>query len=248
VLCAAAFAAAVFPLKAAVIEDPTLVSAASGTPIDPEGSRQVSNQFGNATKADLNVTKSGIFALQSWAGFEAFGASAATNIVSFTDATLPDIRFTLSGSPHSTAGSQITDTAQMTSGKSGYKLVATAASADLTLTIDFGNYDKGTFTPGVGVKTAAFTISNVRNLGTGYSVEFRNSLGTVLASFGPSNGNNTADGNPADKGTGLNFLYAHESDGTVANAISQIVITRAASVGGTSTQGLDDFGFTEVIP
>jgi hypothetical protein len=183
---------------AAVVADPTLASGFEA--VDPPGSEEV----------DLLVVESGAdttprrieqrysFAvLQDWDGFSGWNqVNGASNVLSFSDPTTPDVKFEVNNVSGSLApnpfGSELPSANHATSGASAYEL--TAFTGDTTpftgthaVTMTFGTYDAGsdTFTDDVAVEAASFTLNNI-NGGvpatglTRYRAEFFNAAGHSL--------------------------------------------------------------------
>jgi hypothetical protein len=218
--------------RGALVTDPALTSGADA--IDPAGSVSVSYTASTATQADLEGISS-FGAIHGWSGF-----TDESNIVTFTDTTLPAIRFTPSGTFVTPTGKGGSSTNYATSDTSFDNLRVGTNGATVTYTIDFGTYAASTFAAGTAsVRAVGFCITNYDNAGDTVTVTFKNAAGSALS---------TQTANGADVGTsGAAFFGLDTGTGTTsANAISSVTI---AYTQGTlnDAMGLDDFGFSAAI-
>jgi len=218
----------------AVVTDPTLTSGANA--IDPAGSVAVTYTASTVTQADLESIPS-FAAIQGWGGF-----TDQSNIVTFTDTTLPAIRFTPSGTFNTATGTGVSTSASYaTSGTSFDKLQVGASGSTVTYTIDFGTYDGSSFVAGAAsVRAVGFCITNYDTAGDTVTATFRNAAGAVLS---------TQTATEADVTTSGAAFFGLDTGSTVAaaDAISSVAI---AYTQGTANDaiGLDDFGFTPTVP
>ncbi|QYY34517.1 PEP-CTERM sorting domain-containing protein [Ruficoccus sp. ZRK36] len=236
-------------VSAAVVTDLPLAEG-PGTVIAPTRSITL-EATGSTSSATLNA-RSDIYALQSVPGFS---SSGLTNIVSYTDSTLPDLRYTKSFSGTNT-GNEITNPGFLTSStpdtatNSGYYIyLPTNATEALTptITIDFGSYNSGTeeFTTGVNsVQAAGFTLTAPAArfaLTSSIVVEFLDASSGVLSSQTVLYSELDTD-DPNDP----NALYfGYESDDYDIASIS-ITFNQDAGTSVVPIIGLDDVAFTSV--
>lgn len=240
--------ALVVSTRAAVAIDPVLTTGASA--IDPSGSRTIdTSATGSYPAASLTAHSSFRGAIQSgWTSF--VGASTSTNnIYSFTNSTLPDLSFDISGSYGATAGASVGNVQRTTSASSGYSIFANAGGSiatpvTVTLTINLGNYASGVFTNGATVDAVGFTLSDIRS-GQTATVRFYNASNSLLSTQSiVSSGTFTDNDSFANSRDGYFGYAGNESIGL---GVSKIVIDISYTAGGTFAKGLDDFGFTSVI-
>jgi hypothetical protein len=218
--------------SAAVVTNPAIVTGSDA--LDPAGLEEVNTAYG-ATQAQLETGTFG--AIQDFTGFT---PGSSPNIIDFTSGARPDVRFTLTGNLGSNAGGATTDPVLMSSQGAGVQLVAGVVDGDQTLTVEFGTYDASTttFTTGASVGSVGFVLNGHRT-GIEYKVSFYNSAGVQVGSTVTTAGANES---PHYTDVSVGYLW----DGTTANAVSKVVIFRDASTRGTTSQGLDDFGFALV--
>jgi len=252
-LVIAALTLAAGSANAAVVVDPTL-----GLEIDPAGLQDVSTaqdvSEGTAL-ATLNA-RTDLRVLQDFAGFEAGGTVAVPNtdnIVSFTSAQTPDIRFA-SLSDDLQNGRSTTSTNFNTSPGSAYSF-DNDGDISPTLTISFGTWDGSTFVADREVAAAGFVLTHVLHAGVRqFDVTFKDSADATIAEFLNLGGDPGDDGNDAkeinDGATTWPEIYVGwDSDVQGTNAIAEIVIevTDGITSGAGNNNGLDDFAFT-VVP
>jgi hypothetical protein len=235
---------------AAVVTDPTLTTGSSA--IDPSGSRTVDVQAtGSASIATLTSHPDFRGAIQSgWTGF--VGASTSTNnIFSFTDSTLPDISFDVSGSFGATSGGNIGNAVRTTSATSGYNLVASGGGSvgtplTVTLTINLGSYNSGTsiFTNGATVDGIGFTLADLR-AGQTATATFFNASNVLLSTQSIVSSGTFTDND--SQSNSLDGYFGYKGNGSLANGVSKIVLNVTYTAGGTFAKGLDDLAFTSAI-
>ncbi|MGE9294100.1 MAG: PEP-CTERM sorting domain-containing protein [Puniceicoccales bacterium] len=233
-------------VSAAVVTDLPLAEG-PGTVIAP--SRSITLEAtGSTSSATLNA-RDDIYALQSVPGFS---NSGFTNIVSYTDSTLPDLRYTKSFSGTNT-GNEISNSAFLTSypeetlTKSGYYVYlpnnATEALA-YNITIDFGSYNSGSeeFSTGVNsVQAAGFTLTAPAErfaLTSSIVVEFRDASSGVLSSQTVLYSELSTEFSNA-------IYFGYESDDYDIASIS-ITFNQDAGTSVVPIFGVDDVAFTSV--
>lgn len=234
---------------AATIVDPTLVTGSAA--IDPDGSETIDQRPGVLPEADLEARAGFRGAIQSLGvGFEAYGSGTThpTNVIAFTDPSLPDIRFTVGGTnPNAQTGVNISNTGnaeRVTSGTAGFQFLLggnSLSTGTVTLLIEFGTLEASVFTANGMVDAAGFTVGNARD-GQTYVVQFRDTLGGLLSEqtlLGAADSTGTGNNN------GIEGYFGFGSDGLPATAIGSILITRTN--GGNIGATIDDLAFA-VIP
>lgn len=237
------------PAFAAVVTDTTLTTGSSA--IDPSGSRTVDVQAtGSTSIATLTSHADFRGAVQSgWTGF--VGASTSTNnIYSFTDSSLPDISFDISGSYSATTGGSIGNATRTTSASSGYTISASGGGSvgtplTVTLTINLGSYNSGTgvFTNGATVDGVGFTVAALLS-GQTTTARFYNAATTLLSTQSiVTTGVFTDNDSQSNSQDGY---FGYTGDGSLANGVSKIILDITYTAGGTTGKALDDFGFTGV--
>lgn len=208
----------------------------------------------NASNASsiTNVLASDQFsAVQIWGdtGTQWLGGTDTANglknndgIMSFSDGTLPDVRFSFSGTPSSSAGALISNNYAFSSApseQSSMRVIAGSNSEPVstTLTIDFGNWNGSIFDSSVNaVSAAGFTLNSTEarwNDLDSLSVTFYDSAGGVLSNqafpvgFPPINSSS--------------LFFGYESNSA---SIGSVEIT----IKGTNSEilGLDEFGFSAI--
>ena len=218
--------------QAAVVVDPTLTGPGADT-FDPAGFEEVDFTPSTDTMADLEA-RADIRSIQDFAGF-----ATGNNTFSFTDATVPDIQFRLSGSAGDNAGQALNQSNAKTSGGFSYTIDSTANTPASIFTIDFGSFEGGTFNSNTNaVAAAGFTLAQVASPDIAYNIQFQTDAGVTLETV-----NFVGSIEPGQASGGSEFFVG--LDNGAAATIGQIVISRTGS---TFNNGLDDFGFTVVIP
>jgi hypothetical protein len=221
------------PIHAAVVTDPTLFTGANA--IDPTGGQDAEFTVSGSTAQATLEGRGDFFAIHDFAGF-----SAASNIISFTDPSRPDIQLSFSGSfDAANAGLELADpinhTQHSTSPFSAMQLRNSGANTTSTLTIDFGSWNGSSFDGSVNsVAAAGFTLNN-SYLGLTYTINFLANDNTVLltGSFPGSDSPEARD--------------AYSGFQSSTHNIGKITIARAVGSGSFSS-GFDDLGFTTTIP
>jgi hypothetical protein len=222
---------------AAVLTDPTLTSGANA--IDPAGGRAITHTASGSTPEATLEGISGFSGIHDFTGFEDRTDSLSGNIISFSDASLPDIRFTSTGGdPGFTGYDAGNNGGYVISSGSVVILRENSSSGALTYSIEFGDYTGSTFTPNLNaVEAAGFVISNATS-GQSYTVDFRNTSGSSLSqqTFAPVNGNN------------IYFGYQAVGATSVANdGIARIDILIDNSGTSSAFIGFDDLGFSPAV-
>lgn len=217
---------AVLPAQAAVMNDPSV-----GAVVDPIGSEEMDVIASGATAQASLEALADLRVLQDWSG-----SSGGSDIIAFSDPARPDIRIQtsfagiFSDSRASAANLQ-------TSGGGGN--FAWSGSNGQTITIEFGDWDGSSFTPGAGVRAAGLTFVNfgaAYATASGQTVTYYDAADAVLSS-------QRFDGG-ADSSGGAEAYSGHlEVDYTIAKIV--IAITRAS---GTSDIAIDDLAFTDAAP
>lgn len=228
--------------QAAVISDPTLA-----TEIDPADTNDVNVSFGTA-EATLEA-RSDLRVLQTFAGFEGFGTSA-TNVVSFTNANIPDIQFAITGDAAPTAGQETTDSKEGTSVGSGLELrTAEPDSNQFILTISFGTWDGNSFAADRTVDAAGLTISQLyKNLSSGVP----NKTGTVTfndasdVAIGGASFNYEGASGEDGQGDHRDAYFGWDAAAEGSAAIGSITVL-VDDLGNNFGSGLDDLAFT-IVP
>lgn len=238
---------------AAVVTDPILTTGSGA--IDPAGSRTVDVQAtGSASIATLISQTDFRGAVQSgWTGFVGAGTST-NNIFNFTDSTLPDISFDVSGSFGTNTGSNVGNTLRTTSSSSGYNIVASgggslATPLTVTVTINLGSYNSGTqmFTNGATVNGVGFTVAallSTATTGQTATATFFNAYNTLLSTQSIiASGTLTDNDSQANSRDGY---FGYVGDGSMAGGVSKIILAIQYTTGGTTGKALDDFGITSL--
>ena len=221
--------------SAAVIVDPTLTGPGPDT-FDPPGFEEVDITPSPSDSMATLEARSDIRSIQDFAGF-----ATGDNTFSFTDATVPDIQFRISGTSGDNAGRQLTQANAQSSAGAAYTIDATANTPAAVVTIDFGSFDGGTFNSNTNaVAAAGFTLNQIGQANA-FNIQFQTDAGVTLetVTFSGLAGNNP---DPNNNATAADYFIGFESS---TFNIGQIVISRTGS---TFNSGLDDFGFTVVIP
>lgn len=235
--------------SAAVITDPTRVTGSNA--IDPLGKVSAGLTPGNVTaQATLEATV-GFGAVQTFTGF-----TAGSNILSFTDVSLPDVQFSFTGSSlTATTGAEIANSNFVTSNPSAVRFESTANSPattvrTMTATMTFGNYDTGTqiFTSAttgslVAPRTVGFTFAGANNrmfMFDSVVATFRDLTGGVVVTQSLTGLNIPNDA------TSQGGYFGYQSD-TRIGSVDLTITTQAIAFTTTPIVGIDDFGFA-VIP
>jgi len=227
---------------AAVIINPTLASG-PGDVIDPTGGQGIDVSFGTAqttleARDDLRV-------LQDFTGFASAGTNGGTasNVVSFTDGTLPDILVEITNST-SFAGGNATNALFTTSTGSALSTRnADPGSNTSVMTITFGTWDGSSFTGDQTVSAAAFALTGVYGNKTG-AVTFRDASDVALESAFNYSGASGVDGEPGD-GDHREIYFGWDADAESTSSIGSIEITFVDG-GAEFSSGFDDLAFTAV--
>ena len=227
--------------SAAVAVDPVLVTGPSA--IDPAGAEDLDlNAVGAVTPATL-TSRSDFGVVQRFigTGFQRpQGGVGNSDFLSFTDPTRPDVRLATAVGGASTGANTGTVGLSTSEGSSIF-----LGNSTLRYVIDFGDYDAdaGTFEANANpVAAAGFTL--VREASPTaprlFSVDFLGEDGSILATQTHADVITNPEGTDA-------FYGLEAPDGS---AIGSIVIRLtngdAATLGGNL--GLDDLGFTTVVP
>lgn len=229
------FATAVFAtlactsLRAAVVTDPALVT--TGNKIAPYSTGVTEAAAGATAEATLEA-RSDLSVLQD---FTSFGS--ASNIASFTSASLPDISITGTGS------SLITNASFYSSASNALRIQTTATGSAYTqsVTIDFGTYAASVFDGSiVGVAAAAFTLNSTPT--------YVDATAQITATFyGASNQVLSAQTfTPSGSASNSRIYFGLESVSGSAISSIQIDITSTAS-GAALIYGLDDLAFSGAV-
>lgn len=241
-------------LHAAVINDPARVTGTNA--IDPAGGQAVdTNPAGSASQAVLEADPT-FGAIQNFNTTFTGGNTFPNpqNIVNYADPALPDIALFISGTFSNGASTQsgagFSSAGITTSSSEGIRLrISDTASTAATLNylIDFGDNSTGTFDAAANpVDKAGFTLSSIR-AGHTATVEFLDPLGNILSTQTVV-GSDAADA--AGENVGLDALFAYDSDGTPAGAISAVRLSLTSASGSNSANlstFLDDLGFSAVV-
>jgi hypothetical protein len=221
---------------AAVINNPTLTPPSTNM-IDPTGVFQDRDfDASNVTSQSTLEGRADMRSIQDFDGFvgAANNDDSATNIFTFSDTSLPHIRFTISGNTFRGAGGARqggVDNLYQSSLGSAYNMAGGAGSA--TVTIDFGHWDGSTWNGNTNeVAAAGFMLLNFFNntVNTARYYDSSNNLLVTQAATGVLD--DDAKGNHSD----VYYGYVGSSP------ISYITIERANSSGGSLT-ALHDFAF-----
>lgn len=169
------------------------------------------------------------------------GLSVNNGIMAFSSNLRSDVRFSFSGTPSTSAGSQLTNSSFLSSSGSAMRVIPGSASdpVSTTLTIDFGSWQNSTFNSSVNaVSAAGFTLSTSDNGRWGgvesLVVTFRDSNNDVLSTQGIPAGFPTISGSSS-------LFFGYNSG---INNISSIQVV----LEGTTNQlfGFDEFGFSAI--
>lgn len=224
--------------SAAVVVDPTLVSGPDA--IDPAGFEDVDTSFG--TDQSLLEGLTGFAAIQDFTGFTALGPTNPTNTFSFTDPLRSDVQFSLI-TPGNTAGDEEADTgaALLSSPGAAFQLRDTdgddMGAVGTTLRMDFGTYNDTTDVfvgAAAGVDAAGFMINNL-NGNARVTATFFTDAGVQLFTTTEQQGNSS---NPD--------LYVGFA--TTTDLIGYIDVNFRVPGSGNRAVGIDDLGYTAVIP
>ncbi len=230
VTLAVAFCLAVTSAASATI----LNNLSLGTQIDPPQRRNVNLVATNATAETTVEASLGDGGVINDIRQSADPAGGQNHTITFTDATLPDIRLQRIQNHR---GNSMDDSskAQATSEGEALKLI-NENNDDLITDIIFGDYTSGTFTAftSQGVEAVGFTMGQVEN-DTPFTVEFFAPNGALLitqTAVGTSNSGNAST---------VFFGYVNSTD-----LIGRVRITRGNS--GYEETYLGDIAFSGVIP
>lgn len=215
-------------LHAAVVTDPALVT--SGNKISPYGA--ITHTASNVTAESTLEARSDLSVLQDFSSF-----SGASNIVSFTNASLPDISITGS------LGSPVTNNSFLSSTGSAMRIqtAATGSTYTHTVGIDFGTYNASVFDGSVtGVEAAAFTLNS--------TPAYVDVTASITATFYDVNNQvlSTQTFTPTGSTSNSRIYFGYQSVSSSAISSIQIDITSTAS-GAALIYGLDDLAFTPAI-
>lgn len=239
--------------NAAVITNPTL-----GSVIDPTGGEDVSSAVdeSHGTPQATLEARSDLRVLNSFAGF-AGGAtngvqSTVTNYVSFTDSTLPDIRFSIVTDDANTGAASTTSNLISSTGSSAIHF-DNDFNVEPILTISFGTWNGSSFAADRTVDAAGFLLTQViDDARRRFDVTFKDSGGLTIASFANLGGNTTStldDSIPAGSGTTWpDFYIGWDATAESTNQIAEIVIALkdGASSGNTASSGFAELAFTTI--
>ncbi len=225
--------------------DPAGMLVTGANAIDPAGSETVDQSVGTITAAALEARPDFVGALQDLGvGFDGGNTGTFINFISFTDTTLADIRITVTASGNNPSSVNINDQSRVTSGSNGLRQVSAG-----TIRFDFGEFDGTTFTLGKVVDAVGFTIGNLRSTMT-FDVQFLDAGGTALTPTQtiatPTAEAVTPGSGGSASSDGIEGYFSYASDGTFANGIASVLITRTG--GSNISSSTDDFGFTSAIP
>jgi hypothetical protein len=218
--------------SAVVISNPTL-----STVIDPPGAEDVDFIASNATAESTLEAVPGLLVLSQADGID---SNTPSNIFSFSNPDLPDIRLTLAGAISSSDNIGSLDNPAFETSDTGSAFGWYGTNGQ-TVTIEFGTWDGAVFTPGAGVKAAGLTFAN---FGGAYdttndqTVTYHDAADNLLSTQVFAGG---AD--PAGTGGG----EAYSGYLSASYNISKIVISITRS-SGNSQIGIDDIAFTETTP
>ena len=215
-------------LHAAVVTDPALVTA--GNKISPYGA--ITHTASNVTAESTLEARSDLSVLQNFSSL-----SGASNIVSFTNAALPDI--SIAGS----SGSAITSNSFLSSLGSGMRIQTSVTGWEYThtVTVDFGSYNGSTFDGSeIGVVAAGFTLNS-----TPFYV---NATSRIVATFLDADNQVLATQSFAGSMSGSNYRIHFGYQSVSSSAISSIRIDITSTASGAALiYGLDDLSFTPAI-
>jgi hypothetical protein len=225
-------------LHAAEIANPTLY-----TTMDPGGGRDITLFDGaNAT------TQATLEALNDFSVIRDFAAAVdGTNVVAFTDATMPDIQISFVGGLNSATGSVLTNSGFITSPGSGIKVVSSQTSAThaMTGTIDFGSWD-GSFTSNVNaVSAAAFTLAQPGRWQRMESVvvTFLGADDSTVINTQTILGSSIVDKTSSQ---GLYFGYQAGSGESIGSAVFTVNVNLEVGTQDDPLLGLDDISFAAI--
>jgi hypothetical protein len=226
--------------SAAVITDPTLTSGTDA--IDPAGSQSVNQSAVNSTSQATLEAISGFAGIHDYTGF-VNRSTSPDNIVSFTSASLPDIRFSSSGGFNDGNNNYNTANATFETSPGSTIIFRTANSSNgttpLNIFIEFGDYSSSTFTPNLNaVEAAGFVLTNMSTT-QGITATFLDASGSTLSSQTATAGAN-----------GNEIYFGHQAVGATSGAndgIARINI-QVTSPGTTGAYlGLDDLAFSPAV-
>jgi hypothetical protein len=219
-----------------VVSDPTRVTGSNA--ISPnDAALEVSFNATNSTPVGTLTGLSTSGAVQNFAGFTGNQSAVNDYIFTFTDVSLPAVRFRYTGSINTSNAVAIANDGFSTSTNSSMRLQPLSSAGNFTMRIDLGTYYgvNEIFTAGAGVEAVGFTLSG--RFGTltasDLTVTYLDSASAVLSTQILSNAANDVAGY-----TGFR---------SVGNPISAIQIDFTGNGGATVPLfGLDDFGFTAI--
>jgi arylsulfatase A-like enzyme len=217
--------------SAAVISDPALTNL-----IDPSGAEEIDYIASTATlKSELEAL-SDIHVLDRADGID---PNASSNIFSFSNPDLPDIRLTLTGGISSSDNiGSLNSPSYETSGTGdafGWR-----GTDGQVVTIEFGHWDGSTFTPGFGVKAAGLTFANfggAYDTANGQTITYHDASDNVLSTQVFTGGDDPG-------GTGGREAYSGFLSSSYNISKITVSITRSS---GSSQIGIDDLAFTDCI-
>ncbi|MBC2602730.1 hypothetical protein [Puniceicoccus vermicola] len=170
------------------------------------------------------------------------GLQSNDGIMNFSDSSLPDVRFSFSGTPSSSAGTLIASNYAFSSapGESSSMRVtagSTTVPVSTTLTIDFGNWNGSIFDSSVNaVRAAGFTLNSTEDRWNdldSLSVTFYDTEGGALSTQAFPVGFPPADSS--------SLFFGYESTSATVGSVEITIV-------GTNSEilGLDEFGFSSI--
>ena len=218
----------------AVLVDPVTFTGADA--IDPAGAEELDFLATGAVASDILESRPDFLAVHDFAGFG--GGVGSSNYFSFTDGSLPDVRFTTAVNSSAAGYSTGTSALNSSPGTSVY-----LGNGTMRYEIDFGSYDAvtSTFDASVNsVSAAGFALIRQADPASGartFTVEFRSDEGALLST------QTYTDQLGGESGDDVFFGY----QAIAGESIGRITL-RLASDGNTlgGNTALDDFGFTTV--
>lgn len=239
-LATTALALAAAPLSASIITDASLVFGADA--IDGPGFEAADQEIG-ASQASLEALST-FGAVQDFGGFAPLAGSNTANYLSFTDPNRSDVRVTvLSGDTSESDGGGTNVANTLSSAGSSISFKENPGGA-VTLRFDFGSYDAGadTFDASVGaVDGVGFMFNNIVSGPNGSRVQatfFSDSAAPLFATA-------VLDGTGAGSG---NRDYSIGYLNTGLGQVGYFDVTFTTPGANNRGSGLDDLGFTAVIP
>lgn len=228
-------------LHAIVVTDPVLSTGANVMNKDTGSIGITEIAAGSTAQSVLEATAGFAVAKAGFATFEKYGVS--TNAFSFTDATRPDVRFSIasdSTSVNADAGREMTNLGYLAT-SSGWRLINGGAAGYVKGVIEFGSQDSDVFTPGGGVAAVGFllTAPNVNEIfsrSPSITTVFKSTTGVILST-------QTISGLSASS-HGLYFGYKTTDDTLIGSV--EISVTVTALSGKTATFSLNNFGYAPV--